>query len=521
MNRPVNERQREVLLWIADGCPEGKWSKDDNGYKLSAAALKARGLANVTGHGKSWTAAITDAGAHYLAHGNYPPSAAPATPRVAADRSHRARPAKLDLGTGASETLAEAKALIKQLQDHGTLTIRDPDESVRARYRRMLHACRIHHLVPTTSELRFTGRSSGDIVVMLGTDSPTDSASWDRIRTRARAVTTNLDALRSALETTSILNEVTQTLHPRAIAIILDLAEELRAEELRLGVNTKLKTPRLFIQVDSRRRNLRLTEILDEIPHIPSDAEKRELRRVPWKQLPKFDSVPSGRLSLEIERDGSQLVQLDRHSSSYVRNSDSWSDEKMRPLESRVHDIALAIKKGVVDDTDAREREEERRAKAREEYERKQAAEQQAWEELRERARGKALRAQRETIFMAAFERWQEARELRQFAEQLEVEAITKGVLDNRPRLREWMEWAHTLADEIDPVVNLNHLDDGVFDAEPSDDDLRPYMQGWDPSAPHKDYSLSQSARQSPAQHAPQSRPWHPGMRNRPAWWRH
>lgn len=516
----MNERQREVLQWIADGCPEGKWSKDDSGYKLSAAALRSRGLATVTGRGSSWTAEITDAGVHYLAHGSYPTNAAPATPSVAADRSHRETPTKLKLGSGASETLTEARALFKQLQVHGTLTVSDPDESVRAHYRRLLHACRVHHLVPTTNVLRFTGRRSGDIVIMLGTSSPTDSKNWDRIRTRARTVTTNLDALRSALETTSILNEVTETLHPRAIAIVLDLANELRAQELKLGVNIKLKTPRLFIQVDSHRRSLQLTEILDEIPHIPSGAEKRELKRTPWKQPPKFDSVPSGRLSLKIERDGSHLDQLDRHSSTYKRNSDSWSDDKTRPLESRVHEIALAIKKGVVDDTDAREREEERRAKAREEYERKQAAEHQAWEELRERARAKALLAQREAIFVAAFERWQEARELRHFAEQLEAEALTTGVLDNRPRLREWLEWARTLADEIDPIVNLNHLDDGVFDAEPSRDDLRPYMEGWDPSSPHRDYHLSQGTQQSPTQHAPHSRSWHPGMRNQPAWWR-
>ncbi|RKQ94580.1 hypothetical protein U746_0327 [Mycolicibacterium mucogenicum 261Sha1.1M5] len=520
MNRPVNDRQLEVLRWIADGCPTGKWPEDDNVHKISAAALKSRGLATVTGHGPTWTASITNAGAHYLEHGSYPPSDEPPVAVAAARRSRRTTSPKLDLSEGASDTLAEAEALIKQLQEQGPLTVADPEESVRARYRRLLHACRVHHLVPDGQELRFTGRSSGDIVIMLSTGSPTDITNWDRIRTTARTVTTNLEALRSALETTTVLNSVSETLRPRAIELALALAEELRAHELRLGVNVKLKTPKLFIQVDTRRRSFELTELLEDVPHVPTDAERREIRRSPWKQIPKFDSVPSGRLHLKIERDGSHKVNLGRQSYSYERNSDSWSDEKKKPLENRFREIARAIKKGVVDDADAAAREKQRRAEAHEAHEREKAAERRAWEEVRERARAKALLVQREVIFARAFESWRGAQELRDFARQLEAEASAKGLLADRPRLREWLEWARSRADDIGPIVNLEHLDDDVFDAEPSAKDLRPHMEGWDPSAPHKDYSIGRDSHEAPARHAPEPRAWHPGMRDRPSWWR-
>ncbi|MCC9055196.1 hypothetical protein LOK55_13095 [Microbacterium sp. F2E] len=520
MSRPVNDRQLEVLRWIADGCPPGKWPEDDNVHKISASALKSRGLATVTGHGRTWTAAITDAGTHYLEHGSYPPSDEPPFAVVSAGRSRRESPAKLELGGAASETLIEARVLIKQLQDQGQLTVSDPEESVRARYRRVLHACRVHHLVPDGQELRFTGRTSGDIVIMLSDGSPAEATNWDRIRTTARTVTTNLETLRSALETTSILSSVSETLRQRAIEVVLGLAEELRAHELRLGVNVKLKTPKLFIQVGTRRRNLELTEILVEVPHVLTDAEQRELRRSPWKQLPKFDNVPSGRLHLKMERDGSHDVHLGQHSYRYERNSDSWSDEKKKPLESRVHEIARAIKKGVADDDDALEREKQRRAEAHETYEREKAAERQAWEAVRERARAKALLIQREMIFTRAFESWQGAQELRDFARQLEAEATAKGLLAQRPRLREWLEWARGRADEFDPIVNLEHLDDGVFDAQPSANDLRPHMEGWDPSAPHKDYSTGRGSQPRQAQDESEPRAWHPGMRDRPSWWR-
>ncbi|QIM18664.1 hypothetical protein G7066_08670 [Leucobacter coleopterorum] len=257
------------------------------------------------------------------------------------------------------------------------------------------------------------------------------------------------------------------------------------------------------------------------MPHVPTEAEQRALRRSPWKQVPKFDSVPSGRLQLKIERDGSHTVDLGRQSYRYERNSDSWSDEKKKPLERRLRVIARAIKEGVVDDADALEREKQRRTEEYEAYERERAAERRAWEVVRERARAKALLIQREMIFARTFESWQGAQELRDFARQLEAEATAKGLIEARPRLQEWLEWARTRADEIDPIVTLQHLDDGVFDAEPSADDLRPHMEGWDPSEPHKDYSIGRGGPHGEqTRQSTQPRAWHPGMRDQPSWWR-
>lgn len=521
MDGRVNDRQLEVLRWIADGCPEGRWTEDDFSYKTSAAALKSRGLVTIKGRGRTWSVAITEAGTHYVEHGTYPPSDTPPAPIASRDRTRRAAPAALDLGDGASETLKQATALIKQLQESGRITLADPAESTRAHYRRVLHACRVHHLVPADHELRFTGRSSGDIVIMLSTGSPADTSDWDRIRTTARKITTNTGSLRTALEATSILNSVSEVLRPRAIEILLDLAEHLRSHELRLGANIKLKTPKLFIQIDTRRRSLALAEIMEDVPHVPTTAEQRELRRAPWTQIPKFDKAPSGRLRLQMEREGSHEVKIDRYSSRYERNGDTWSDEKKKPLERQVRDIARAIKKGVVDDDDALEREKQRRAEAHETYEREQAEQRRAWENIRDQARKKALLELREATFVRAFEAWQGAQELRAFAKQLATEATERGLLENRPRLLEWLEWARARADDMDPIVNLEQLDDGVFDAEPSPDGLRPHMEGWDPSNPRKDYSSGYGrAEQQPA-HVPQPLPWHPGMRDRPSWWRH
>lgn len=70
MNRSVNDRQLEVLRWIATGCPDRAWP--DESHKHSARALQNRGLARVSRRGGKWAASLTDTGRHYLKHGEYP-----------------------------------------------------------------------------------------------------------------------------------------------------------------------------------------------------------------------------------------------------------------------------------------------------------------------------------------------------------------------------------------------------------------------------------------------------------------
>jgi hypothetical protein len=56
----LSERQVSVLRWIADGSPQGPI--DGYSHRVSAAALRRRGLFETSGGGRSWTATITQAG---------------------------------------------------------------------------------------------------------------------------------------------------------------------------------------------------------------------------------------------------------------------------------------------------------------------------------------------------------------------------------------------------------------------------------------------------------------------------
>ena len=73
MPRPLTFRQLDVLRWIGDGCPPGRWA--DETHKASARALASRGLAQVgrpKSTGGAWSATLTEVGRYYLDHGRYP-----------------------------------------------------------------------------------------------------------------------------------------------------------------------------------------------------------------------------------------------------------------------------------------------------------------------------------------------------------------------------------------------------------------------------------------------------------------
>jgi hypothetical protein len=61
----LTPRQEEILRWIGQGMPDGVMEGD--AHRISAAALRSRGLIKTSGRGLSWSAKLTPAGHDYLA----------------------------------------------------------------------------------------------------------------------------------------------------------------------------------------------------------------------------------------------------------------------------------------------------------------------------------------------------------------------------------------------------------------------------------------------------------------------
>lgn len=67
----LSDRQLAVLRWVSRGCPSGAWP--DETHKLTARALKNRGLVEISRPDKKWFATLTDAGRTSLETRHFPP----------------------------------------------------------------------------------------------------------------------------------------------------------------------------------------------------------------------------------------------------------------------------------------------------------------------------------------------------------------------------------------------------------------------------------------------------------------
>lgn len=73
--KTLTERQVSVLRWIGDTCPSGVM--DGDAHRISAAALRNRGVLTTSGRGDTWLAEITEAGHEYLGRVDGPEPPAP------------------------------------------------------------------------------------------------------------------------------------------------------------------------------------------------------------------------------------------------------------------------------------------------------------------------------------------------------------------------------------------------------------------------------------------------------------
>ena len=105
---PLKPRQREVLRWISDGCPDGVMQ--GHTYKTTAIALQGRRLVSVSKRKGLWSATLTPEGAYYLQHGAYRPlEEPPARPAPLVSRTLRPRRSSgRSAGTPASDATVRA-----------------------------------------------------------------------------------------------------------------------------------------------------------------------------------------------------------------------------------------------------------------------------------------------------------------------------------------------------------------------------------------------------------------------------
>ncbi|MFJ5233041.1 PE-PGRS family protein [Kitasatospora sp. NPDC088391] len=475
--------------------------------------------------GVKWRAEITDAGRFYLEHGHHPDRPAPkpkTTVRAPADTASQSGPMKAEPPRDQTTTRAPAErqqprppkesrtasgpALIRQVQEAGRfLRIPDPAPEERARLRRAFDAAR--SCAPDGYQLKYSGRAKGDFFLGLLRDNGLDDTEWNRIRLQRSRVLTDVDDVIAALEADHSAFEVSEEVLPRVLAIVRLIAQEALSRHGEVTVSKKRKQPRPMLSVHGRTWELGFKERQKQVQFVPQAKGRR--KTYDWQRVtPAYRSEPSGELDLQV---------VEPHPYGYGY-SGGWkkdcADTPKRQLEEQISSLFRALKTRAEEQERLQlEREAEQR-RLREERERAEAERQRQAAELKERqqrdwqaavatATGEAVEASRLERFGSALERWQEAREIREFCVALDDAAGRAGDVAEAQRFREWSAWGRAEADRIDPTAPGSGLGVEALTTEPTGDALRPFLNGWSPHRPVKEAPPAE-----PVEPRQQADPW-------------
>ena len=412
----LNEKQVEVLRWIAEGCPPGRW--DDHRYKNSAVALQNRGLVVVSKKRGSWSAALTDEGRRYLADGRSrqaPVARHSQAERKAVETSY-ARPARHRV---------EAADLLERLRAAGgQLRLEDPAPAVRAGYRRAISAAITSGGVPDGYRLRHTGRDRGDLIIRLV------AAEEDPARREPRPppipipeTVGSLDQVVRGLGET-LDGKVSVEQRPRALRIAQGIAEEARRRSH--GFTERPDgTPGFRISIGEDDYDFALWEEQDKADRFPEEAIAAA--KYPWQRVSaKSGKFWSGRLVLQLG-DGYRPPQ--------------WADRKRWTLVDKLPEVLALIEDLAQAARGAREQAQAAARRRREE-----------WEAAVPQARQAYLAELNRQRVIDQAEGWRRADDLRRFAAEVRSKADQTVSTIERQRLAAWVEWARREADRLDPM---------------------------------------------------------------------
>ncbi|MBB4934736.1 hypothetical protein F4561_005630 [Lipingzhangella halophila] len=439
---PLNEKQLEVLRWIAQGYPQRDWP--DHTHKSSALALQGRGLVKVSKKGGTWSAAITDDGRYYLDHGRYSDHIERRSRKAATSASTTA-----DSPTALPRAKVEINDLIERVQiTGGALRVEDPSIELRAAYRRAINHAIATGEVPQGYLLQYTGRDRGDLTIRL-------VASKDRPQRRERSATVpipdavdgNNDAA-ARLEQESRL-DVSASARTRALRIVQGIAEEAGRRGHGFGLRPD-SHPGFRISIGEDHYDFTVYEEYDHVEHYPD--EEVGTKKYPWQRVsPRTTALPSGRLAIQLQR-------------GTVRGASRWADRTRWTLIDKLPEVFRRI--------------EDAAHTAREERHRRQEEERRLhdqWKSAVADARGRYLTELNRNRVRDQAEAWRRAHDLRSYAAGLRNHADEETDATTRRRIGDWADWAQHEAEEIDPLKELDELGFLTPDTIAAED-LDPFM---------------------------------------------
>lgn len=452
LDTPLNTRQLEVLRWISDGCPDGRWT--DFTFKTTANALASRRLATVSKRRGSWSAAILSAGEFYLANGTYPPghfAKRRRSPLVDLDRPGKplavAKQPVMPLAVDAAavrpkkqmppDGLTPTRKLIKDIVDAGGLLEIDTTDD-KTSYSSLVGIINRRGMAPDGQEvIMVRGKSYHHVIFRLSsvsdwqTEPPTQVVAAERIGRWHPAV--------ASLRSDNRLDSIGKELRGRAFRLLHALAREADARGYPVRVsrqnyrgygheNTKLDGNLIFT-VGDIECSVRIWQPQDRVDHTPTAEELERAKKYDWPPR-RYDYVPANRLSIAIE------------TTSRFCSKESWTETKTLSLQSRLPDVMMTFERWAVIDAEGKEA--ERRAEI--ERQARQAREEAlAREAYVQHAFGERLRAD--------LDDWELAGRLRRYVAEIAARVELIADPDERAAATQWLTWCREYVAKCDPFA--------------------------------------------------------------------
>lgn len=469
--KTLTHSQVEVLRWIKQGCPAGIY--EDFGHRITAGALRRRGLADTSGKGSTWTAKITMEGRAYLKRvdGPNPPKLRGEPERAQASKLHG-----LAMGVHLAGGALRVPAVSYQSRNRVDWAARARTAEKHGFFPAGTWLVVLHH--PGEAELRL--EAAPERLLLDGRPVP---VAVPQVIRRFHPVAR---AFRDRRERHEVSDEHLR----RAVGIVHAIATEAerRGWEVQASTESADKYGRTSWSA-ARDGHLKLTTPLREFTFRLSEGGVRTRgawdeqvaynRRYPpserWSVGRSDRSVPTGRF--DAEANGRFKLELSaEHRWDFSGRRSRWNDSESRPLEVLLSAVFWEIEGRLV--LLARE----------DELARRQAA------VAAERARAAAVLREKEwwQHVLAAQQAWLEAQrrdQLRELAAHQHDIALMRNLCaelrqrhEGEPDAATYLEWAESYLDANDPLQQPPVL---VSERTKLVAELEPFMpKGWSAAGP-------------------------------------
>lgn len=472
---PLTDAQFEVLQWIGDGCPEGVF--DGWTHRISARALAGRGLAEVKGHGASWSATITPAGLYYREHGAFLDSPSVGR-RSRSTRKHRhvprPAPAPAPITSGdaakpgelsASRTtpkLGVAEQFIATLRQAGKAGVAVAPDDLPTMRRRLARAERDSR-IPAEHRVSCQPTSINAQHGAIFRLQPIPRWQVAALRTRARTTSVHTEPATELNNSNSF--QVTGQPRERALRLVDALVHGAQSHGMSVAAtqvqahdryhrNTHVRDELIFT-IEPDHVSLHFSQGIDRLPHEPTPRELARARR--GYLFPDFDEQPSKNL---------EIVLGDGKTAAFW--SAAWRDSDRHRLEDDLPKILEEILFQLDRRVAAREAEERRQMEA----ERQLALRRCQWDDAQAAAVIAFKDAFLHDTVLQEAHRWRDAEGLRDYATAISERAARLDEPD-RVRLLDWAGEIREQAAKLDPITSTL---DRPTPPSPSMDDLKPFM---------------------------------------------